>query len=433
MKFLPPFKIYMGLIVWGTLILLGTLSTIWLLRQYPDWGQKPFGSSTLHNWICDRGAEIKYLASPLDVEIAFNGWVGIRPGDRLYMEAPGKDPERIEIGVVHTRGFSPENDQYIIGARIYEPFILYLGSDSKFTLIYEPASPAWVVSTILPTERRKEIVEIWRRYLDLHADEIKKLLWPVLTEVAQDSYKVLQQNFVHIMDQHKERLLDKIKAVREGYVDEEINTLWQEVVWPLVLVHCEPVLNPIAREMWKKFPKFKIVLLWMYQSLPGTDNHHVRKKLEKYFKKEALPLIREHQEELEQLFVKVFQDLGKDPRVKQTFVEIFRATFQDKELLEILKTLFIEMAQKNRKSLALKLRKKWESPQFRERMLASTKSFEPYLIEMINTVLLQKNNHIRPEFAQVLRRQVLYKDRYCIQVSATQKTYSSIPKRFAGQ
>ena len=67
--------------------------------------------------------------------------------------------------------------------------------------------------------------------------------------------------------------------------------------------------------------------LWIYQSLPGTDDDHVRKGIEKYIDKQAIPILKKHRSKLEKIPVDIIKELNKDVRirraVKETIIQFF--------------------------------------------------------------------------------------------------------------
>ena len=91
---------------------------------------------------------------------------------------------------------------------------------------------------------------------------------------------------------------------------------------------------------------------------------------------------------------------------------MFKNVFTDEALLKILKNTMVELYRINRDTLTEKLKKKWNDPKIRSSLAEISDNFEPYLIKMINHVLIDEERQIRPELAQVLRRQILYKDKY---------------------
>ena len=97
---------------------------------------------------------------------------------------------------------------------------------------------------------------------------------------------------------------------------------------------------------------------------------------------------------------------------------MFKSVFSDKDLVDLLKNVFVELYKINKKSFASKLQEKWNDKEVQMAFADFSSAFEPYLIKMINHVLINDNREIRTELAQVLRRQILYKDKYYLRMTS---------------
>ncbi|BBM83925.1 hypothetical protein [Candidatus Uabimicrobium amorphum] len=412
-------KIIIGCVAWG--VCFSTFLAVWILIPQDTWQ-----SST--SWI--EKQQRRHFSLPFKLKVIFDDWIALRAGDKVYTIE--KD-ERIEIGAVYAKDYSEKNMVWNLYINIYPEHKSKIGSDSKFYLESEHGTPAWVVSKLLPEQRREDIKDIIDEYLRIHTEEIQKQLLPIFTEVAQESYTLLQKNFSVIMEKNKDELLKRLQEAEKKHIDKELQKLWDDVVWPIVLEESDPVIAPIVQKLWGKFPKAKIVMLWIYQSLPGTDNDHVQKKVEDYLQDKAIPIVEEHKEELGKLLVTITNRLSKEKKVKASFLKMLKNVFTDEALLKILKNTMIELYKINRDTLTEKLKKKWSDPQVRNSLAEISDNFEPYLIKMINHILIDEERQIRPELAQVLRRQILYKDKYFLMATMGHNAIdTSSPLEFRG-
>ena len=252
-------KIIIGCAVWG--VCLSTFFAVWILIPQENWE-----SST--SWI--QKQQQRHFSLPFKLKVIFDDWIALRAGDKVYIL--NEDDERIEIGAVYAKDYSEANLMWNLYVHIYPEHKHKIGSDSKFYLQSEHGTPAWVVSKLLPQQRREEMKDIIDEYLRIHTENIQKLLLPIFTEVAQESYTLLQKNFSLIMEKNKEELLKSLQEAEKKHINKELQKLWDQVIWPIILEESDPVIAPIVQKLWNKFPKAKIVMLWIYQSLPGTDN-----------------------------------------------------------------------------------------------------------------------------------------------------------------
>ncbi|WP_372367971.1 hypothetical protein [Candidatus Uabimicrobium sp. HlEnr_7] len=405
-------KIIVGCVVWG--ICTCIFITMWILIPQDRWDNSRL-------WIQQQ--QQKHFSLPLKLKVVFDDWIALRAGDKIYTLT---NNIRHEIGAVYAKNYSEDSHSWNLYVHIYEEHKEKIGADSKFYLEKEPGTPAWVVNKLLPEERRKELQNVLDEYLRIHTESIQQQLLPIFTEVAQESYTLLQKNFSAIMEKNKEELLKKLKDAEKKHISKELQTLWDDIIWPIILEESDPVIAPIVQKLWGKFPKAKIVMLWIYQSLPGTDNDHVQKKIEAYLQDKAIPVVEEHKEELAELMVTITNRVSKDDKVKASFFKMFKNIFSDEELLKIVKHTVIELYKINRDTFTEKLKKKWNDPQVRNSLADLSENFEPYLIKMINHILINEQREIRPELAQVLRRQILYKDKNFLIVTTSNKPRNAV-------
>ena len=253
--------------------------------------------------------------------------------------------------------------------------------------------------------------------------------------MAHEGYAIFEKNFPKIMASYKPKFLQKLKSFNDDHVQKQVMPVMEAIAWPLIMERCKTELAPITQEMWQEFPKLNLVLLWIYQSLPGTSNDHVRKRLEKYLQQKALPIMKKHRFNVEKLSMQVLVDIGKDKRVRQLIKKTIIALFRDQEMQRLWQAALQELYDHNKRELVVKLQEKWFSRQFQQKLTQITQKFEPYLITMVNKIMLHKNQkEICPELAKVLRRQIFFKDRYCLEMHRGQTDSGFLlPKKFAGR
>ena len=220
----------------------------------------------------------KYFSQPLKVKVAFDDWIVLRSGDKVYLNDSDDSSQRIEIGAIYNKTYDEQRNKWILHVHLYPEYKSRIGVESSFFLVSEPGSSSWVISKLLPTQRRKELLDILEEYLRIHTKDTQEKLLPILSEITKESYTLLQKNFTEVIEKNKKELIDKLKEAEKKHLNKEMQVLWDDVVWPIILEESDPVIAPIVEKLWSKFPKAKIVMLWIYQSLPGTDNDHVQKK-----------------------------------------------------------------------------------------------------------------------------------------------------------
>lgn len=364
------------------------------------------------DWLEQRLQETTYLYHPMDLEVVFHDWVWIKEGDRIFLEGGNK---RREMGVVYAKREDPKTKNCVVHLRIYPEYRSYIGSENIFTLAQEPLNPAWVVATLMPPEVRALIQKDIEQYLRRHLDDIKDIFLPLITSSAKESYAIFQKNFPKFMEAHKEELAEHLERLKVEYMEKEAMPVIEEIIWPAILAESQEKFQPIMQEMWEVFPKAEVLWLWMYQAVPGVEKDKVLKRLKKYFSEQAVPIFKKHKEKLQEIPKNVLEKARSSEEVKEALQKIAQKILQDKELIDWLKSLAVDLYKKNEQDFQRIFIEKWQSESFQYQIRLVAGKFEPYAKKIANRILLKENmREISPGMAAVLRRQVLRKDRYYI-------------------
>jgi hypothetical protein len=399
--------------------------------------QKHFGDVSPDDWCKDRSGEFLYLLDPFDVEIRFSDWVAIKAGDKLYWKndqtSKNNGHSRQEIGVVYAKKEEAESGVWVVAARLYPQFAKMIGQESSFTLVKEPLNSRWIIATLLPPARRAQIQKDAAEYLQLHIEELRALVLPLLNELLQDSYRILKKNFATFLDSHRQELEQHGQRLKKKYFQQELMPLLEKILWPIAAAEAKKELEPVAEELWKKLPKGELVWLWIYQTLPGVEKDQVRKRLEKYCKNEVVAILKKHQSSLEKVPARILHQASQDPKIKESLRQILQKLLEDEELLDFAKNLARKFYAQNEQEIVAEWQQKWKSQTLQQKLNELAQQLEPYLVRMVNRILLGQNGkEISSELAEVLRKQVLFKDRYCIAVTPGRPVQGKHHKRFSG-
>ena len=166
-------RIIAGILLW--LAFLGSGYFLWDYAQhrYYEWRRKTLVADSKERWLQQRLRQWHYLSNPVDVQVVFDNWVWIRPGDKLYFKI---NEQRQEMGVVYAKREDPLTQKCLVYTRIYPDFDKFLRSDSVFVLRREPINPAWVVRTLLPTAKVEELKRQLASYLQGQSRRNKRIV-----------------------------------------------------------------------------------------------------------------------------------------------------------------------------------------------------------------------------------------------------------------
>lgn len=373
------------------------------------------------DWFKQYVSESQYLISPLEIDILYDGWVSVSPGDKLYLY---RGENRKEIGCINSKVYMREHNEMIIKLHVYPEYIREIGNESEFILVEDSLSVVSSASVLLPQEKLDELKKDFQEYLNKHLSEMKLLLSPFMKDVGNESYDLIKENIVGFFNEEATQAEIKahIERLKVNYLDKELKPLFKDEIWPVVEEEVSKEIDPILKEMWEEFPTTEITWLYVYQKIPGTDNDHVEKRLRAFFDQEAMAILEDHEDELKQIPITVISKLKDNEKIKKSAQDMISKLISDEEISNWLKGSIIKLYERTKPELLNKFQGQWK-PRLQKIVSNLSEKFEPYAINMANKILLNlevggNTKPISPELAEVIRKQILGKDRYFLYTKA---------------
>jgi hypothetical protein len=137
-----------------------------------------------------------------------------------------------------------------------------LNDDATFTLESTPKSTEWVIKTMLPKEKRRELVTLIMASYRQHMPEIAKAFEPVVKDSLATAGSVIRNELQVAFEAREEDFLALGKRFETELLQEKIVPLLQDEVWPIVEEQGSPLAQKIGTEVWQELSLWRFG--WRY-------------------------------------------------------------------------------------------------------------------------------------------------------------------------
>lgn len=267
-----------------------------------------------------------------------------------------------------------------------------------------------VLRTLMSSEKQAWVRERLERLFREHRQEMLSALRPVFEKSLRESLPVVEDHFKASVDRHREELDRIAERYKAEIVKQRLVPLVREEVFPTVREHAEPVVRDIGRELWDRASVWRFGWRYLYDKSPLPDRKLVKEEWERFVRNEAIPLLNSRTEELLEVQRRIFADLAANPRLREELKEIGQHVLRDEELQELIGVILKETVLENQELRDVWLRN-WQTPEAKAAVELVGERLEPVIREIGDVVFGTRERGISPEFARVLRNQILGKDR----------------------
>lgn len=334
----------------------------------------------------------------------------IQVGDQIFLEGPSATPA---IGRI-TRVESPTSLNKELAYADYAEAEFYgsapnLIDGAYLTLHQGPDSMAWVVETMLSPQIRSEILQLLRTAFEEHQAEIVQQLQPLLLESLRRSSEVLREDFQKAFSARSVDLRAISDRYEEEFVRSKLTPLLREKIWPIIQRESEPLANQIGQELWDQASLWRLSWRILYDASPLPERDLTRKEFRRFVDDHVLPTIESRLPELLELQKRVISEIFANQEFRETIRGGLEQLALDRELQGQLISILNDVIRDNPR-LKQVWRDVWSTPEAQAALADANSRLEPTITAIGETMFGNPRKRITPEFSQVLRNKVLFKD-----------------------
>lgn len=393
-------RVYLGAAVWIALI--GLL--VRGIASSPDGQYSP--ARMLVRYATRPAVQVPMILIPPQI---------VAVGDPVFLEGSNQTPaigriEKIEApdGSYHEFAYADR-----ITVRLYPGWEQFTGAATPEQLsvaFHEtPKSMGWVVQTMLPPAKRRELIGIIMEAVREHQPEIVQRLQPLLLESLEQSGEVIREELRRAIDERQERIRQLAGRYQVEIVQQRLVPLFSEVIWPIVQEEGWPVASGLGQEVWAEASLWRLTWRYLYDISPLPQKNLTQQEFERLVRDQISPLLARWLPEIYAAQRRIFQRIAENSQVREVAAGIMTLLANDAELQSLVLEILREALTDNPRLVAV-WREIWQSPEALDTMADMNQRLEPAITGIGEAMFGNPRTRITPEFSTVLRNKVLFKD-----------------------
>jgi hypothetical protein len=284
-----------------------------------------------------------------------------------------------------------------------------VGTDSEIVYHETPVSLEWVLETMLPPESREQIANELFVTFQEHQDEIVRDFRPILERGLRDISEVLIEDFQAAIAKRQDRVSLIVDRYQQEVVADELVPLVQAEIWPLIQDKVSPLAQTMGAEIWERVSLWRFGWRLAYDKTPLPRRDLTTKEFERFLQTEVMPVLEAHMPEIIQIQKELLAEISENERVREVLRESVSKITADPEIRSLVDELLQEVVVSNSR-LREVISQTWNAEDTQAALRLAAQRFEPTVVRISEQLFGTPQTQITPEFARVLRNQVLRKD-----------------------
>ncbi|HMO14466.1 MAG TPA: hypothetical protein PKD64_07000 [Pirellulaceae bacterium] len=335
--------------------------------------------------------------------------------DPIFMrvERTRNRPEFVQVGKIE-RVISPQSNTRGIAVTSWARAEFFSNApplkNAHYLTRYEtPRSIDFIVQTLLPEDARRQIAQlVGEAYAEHHQDLLIRLR-PILEAGFQEAAVVIHESFLESIERHQQEFEELGARYQIELIQAKLIPLVNREIWPIVSQEFEPLLLEIGEEMWNRASVWRFGWAVAYDSLPLPRRDLVKREFASFLKQHAVPTMVSHMDKIISAQQAVLAKIARNEQVIQVLRDTLFQAAQDAELQRVV-VMVLQDVFVNNDRLRRLINDFWlrEDTQLLVRM--TDEKLEPVLAQIGKIIFGDPTAKVTPEFARVLRANVLKKD-----------------------
>ena len=332
-----------------------------------------------------------------------------------------EDPD--QILVPHTPVFVKQKNEWKQSGLVLEPsdpegtksLIRWYGDEAiareyDFVAYRSSGQLSEVVSTLLPEEKRKQITNRLNNTFQLYGQEFVDDLIPLIQQTLNQAVPQIEKGFRESIARNEREIDEILNRWNTQYFEPELIPLAKEELLPIVRLHAQPVAESIGRELWDRASLWRFGWRAAYDKVPLPKRNLVQQEWDRFVEDDALPVFESHTEEMVTAIQRTLSDITTSQTIRDQVGDGITRLAKDKETRNLIQKLIRESIIEN-EALRVALSDVWSSDRAEEWFEKNSRRLEPVIRQIGEDLFGSETEGINPDFARVLRNQILGKDR----------------------
>lgn len=274
-----------------------------------------------------------------------------------------------------------------------------------------------VIATMLPEEKRQQIQQRLSVVLRQHGEEMTRRFTPLVENSLRQSLPVIEDEFRRSVERHRDDVDRLASRLNDEVVTERLIPMARREILPIVRKHGEPTAEVIGRELWDRASLWRFGWRIVYDRSPLPERNLTQGEWDRFVDEEAVPVFERHMDEIVVAVQRVLVDVAANSTVRSELADVAGELSRDPQARELVRQILRESLVRNER-LRQVWRNIWTSPEAKQAMSIASDRLEPVVRGIGDDLFGTKETGIDPNFARVLRNQILGKDRRWIVAGA---------------
>lgn len=287
-----------------------------------------------------------------------------------------------------------------------------------------------VIATMLPPATRAKIQKRLATTMKKHGEELSNAFVPLVQDSLKRSLPIIEAELRLSVQRHR----SEIEALGDRWNDEVVSQrlvpLARREIVPIVRKHGQPTAEDIGRELWDRASIWSFGWRAAYDGLPLVPRKDlVREEWTRFVEDEAVPIFEERMDDIVTSVQRIVADVAANPEVRKELTDVAIVIANDPQAQQLVRQILKESLVDNQQ-LKDSWKEVWNSDQARKAFELAGDKLEPVIRKIGDDLIGSRELGINPNFARVLRSQILGKDRQWIVAIPNQRDGSTRVPRF---
>ena len=337
-------------------------------------------------------------------------------GDPIYV-VTGLEEIR-QVGEVRRVPVLGQADGDRIAEALLYPAAPAIDDRTTLTLYETPRDMSWVMETMLPPEKRLRIAQEILVAYEMHHGQILAALRPIVVDGFTDAIEIVERDLTAALRDHRDELEGLVSRYQDRLVEQEVVPLVRKEIWPIVQQHAEPVANQIGQELFERASLWRFGWRALYDKSFLPEKDLTQQEWNRFVNEDALSVLDDYRGEIIAVQRRILEDISQNPQVQQTVHRNLTRIIDDPEFRSVVWEIFREVLVDNSR-LRDQLEKRWQTDEAQRAVRMAADFVEPSIRRIGDMLFGTRRDGIAPEFAQVLRNQILDKDRHWLVLNSS--------------
>lgn len=285
--------------------------------------------------------------------------------------------------------------------------------DCRLTLYRNRGRLEDVVTTMLPPEMRQKIQERLTAVMRQHGEELSAAFVPLVQTSLQRSMPIIEEEFRLSVERHRPEIEDLGKRWNDEVVTERLIPLARREIVPILREHGEPTAEEIGKELWDRASIWRFGWRAVYDRSPLPRKDLLQEEWDRFVEEEAVPVFEAYMDEIVIAVQEILAAIAANETVRHELTDVANGIAADPDTQELVRQILQETLLENQR-LREVWTNVWSSRDAQAALDLAGDRLEPVIRQIGDDLFGSREEGINPNFARVLRNQILGKDRQWI-------------------